>query len=254
MENYLMLNGKRIDLTEEQIRTLGLETKEDYFSRYGDYYYIGASDRVFKDYEDKHANCKSSELRYNTGNYCKNEELLKQRALHETLDRLLWRFSMQNDGDKIDWNDLFSNKYFIYYDVEIEKYEVNFNHGTKRNTVYFHTREIAQKAMDEISEIRDLKPRYVFLTHAHVDHMWGINSYVEAGAEVLVSQDDAKILSDEYANCAYILKGELNSYNGSYKVIKENGAVVEEKLISTDTYAPIVQVKKVGVLPTPEGY
>lgn len=82
-----------------------------------------------------------------------------------------------------------------------------------------------EKAMDEISEIRDLKPRYVFLTHAHVDHMWGINSYVEAGAEVLVSQDDAKILSDEYANCAYILKGELNSYNGSYKVIKENDKI-----------------------------
>ena len=40
----------------------------------------------------------------------------------------------------------------------------------------------------------------------------------------------------------------------AYKVIKENGVVVEEKLLSTDTYAPIVQVKKVGVEPTPEGY
>ena len=40
----------------------------------------------------------------------------------------------------------------------------------------------------------------------------------------------------------------------TYKIIKENGVVVEEKLISTDTYAPIVQVKKVGVEPTPEGF
>lgn len=40
----------------------------------------------------------------------------------------------------------------------------------------------------------------------------------------------------------------------AYKVIKENDVVVEEKLLSTDTYAPIVQVKKVGVEPTPEGY
>jgi len=33
----------------------------------------------------------------------------------------------------------------------------------------------------------------------------------------------------------------------TYKIIKENGVVVAEKLLSTDTYAPVVQVKKVGV-------
>lgn len=40
----------------------------------------------------------------------------------------------------------------------------------------------------------------------------------------------------------------------AYKIIKENGVIVDEKLLSTDTYAPVVQVKKVGVEPTLEGY
>jgi len=40
----------------------------------------------------------------------------------------------------------------------------------------------------------------------------------------------------------------------AYKIIKEKGVVVEEKLLSTDTYAPVAQVKKVGVIATPEGY
>ena len=35
--------------------------------------------------------------------------------------------------------------------------------------------------------------------------------------------------------------------------VKVDGVEVENKLISTDTYAPIVQVKKVGVEPTMEG-
>ena len=150
MENYLMLNGKRIDLTEEQIRTLGLETeKENYFSRYGDYYYIGATGDIFKDFENEHANCKVSENRYSVGNYCKNEEVLKQRALHEVLDRLLWRFSMQNDGDKIDWND-YNEKCFICYDTEIKNYEVGFSCNAKGNETYFYTGEIAQRAINEI--------------------------------------------------------------------------------------------------------
>ena len=150
MENYLMLNGKRIDLTEEQIRTLGLETKEDYFSRYGEYYYIGNTGCIFKDFEDKSANCKVSEGRYNVANYCKNEEFIKQRALHETLDRLLWRFSMENNGDKIDWENLEINKWYIYYSYK-NKYFITYScNYCKFYNIYFYSHEIAQRAIDEI--------------------------------------------------------------------------------------------------------
>lgn len=50
-----------------------------------------------------------------------------------------------------------------------------------------------------------------------------------------------------------ITKGSNGYVVKTYKVIKENGVESEPKLISTDTYAPIVQVKKIGVEPTLEG-
>ena len=151
MENYLMLNGKRIDLTEEQIRTLGLKTeKEDYFSRYGDYYYIGVTGDVFKDYEDENSSCNISKRRYNAGNYCKNEELLKQRALHEVLNRLLWRFSMENDADKIDWNRA-ENRYVICKRGDEAPRVVTIVSDTEKYMMnYFYSYSVATRALNEI--------------------------------------------------------------------------------------------------------
>ena len=147
MENYLMLNGKRIDLTEEQIKTLGFEVKKDYFERGGEYFYITPQGYVTNDFESN--GCLTSDCRYKVGNYCTDENFMKQRALYETLDRLLWRFSMQNDGDKIDWdNDC--RKYSIYYDYSVNKFIVEYYMHVKKQETYFYSRETAQRAIDEI--------------------------------------------------------------------------------------------------------
>lgn len=152
MENYIMLNGKRVDLTDEQIKKLGFEIKkDDYFNRRNKnegYYYMDSIANVtympdiYKNIDDK---------RYNTANYCANRELLEQRALHETLSRLLWRFSMQNDGDKIDWDNLEASKYYVYYDCFNKVFHM-YNDNTCRRigTVYFYSRSIAAKAINEI--------------------------------------------------------------------------------------------------------
>lgn len=50
-----------------------------------------------------------------------------------------------------------------------------------------------------------------------------------------------------------VTKGSTGYVVKTYKITKENGVEIDRKLISTDTYAPIVQVKKVGVEPTLEG-
>lgn len=149
MDNYLVLNGKRIDLTEEQIKKLDEEYNNDYFKKKRNkyYYYIG-NDGKINFTED--CNFNSDELRYNIANYCTNKELIEQRALHETLDRLLWRFSMQNDGNKIDWSNSGKNKYSIYYDIYYSKFEVNNNVNNHYSFVYYYTKEIAQRAINEI--------------------------------------------------------------------------------------------------------
>lgn len=150
MENYLMLNGKRIDLTEEQIRTLGFEVKKDYFKRNvdGEYFFITPQGNVTNEFESN--GCIASECRYKVGNYCTNEEMMKQRALHETLDRLLWRFSMQNEGDKIDWGCRKSSKYYIFYDCYLHEFKIDCKQWSKNKIIYFNTEEIACRAIDEI--------------------------------------------------------------------------------------------------------
>ena len=155
IENYIMLNGKRVDLTEEQLEKLGLKVeKKDCFERkYNQMYYFTG------DYGTVKAECdsKASEidsLRHSVANYCTDKALIEQRALHETLSRLLWRFSMQNDGDRIDW-DNGSCKYFITYDYrhkefKVDYYQSQFGCTLKNANEYFYSAAITKRAIDEI--------------------------------------------------------------------------------------------------------
>lgn len=150
-ENYLMLNGKRVELTDEQIEKLGLKVEnKDFFEKVNEgeiYYRIEGVEVAFV---ENHNNVLDKE-RYDVANYCTDYSLMQQRALHETLSRLLWRFSMQNDEDKIDWDNEEQYKYIIMYDHGREKFCVDNWIGYKyQGTVHFYSEEIAQRAIDEI--------------------------------------------------------------------------------------------------------
>lgn len=149
-ENYIMLNGKRIDLTDEQIKKIALKVNEkDYFNfnKYQTYYFINSAGAVNSEQHTSNPNIK---LRYNVANYCTDHFLMQQRAYHETLNRLLWRFSMQNDGNKIDWSNDEQRKYYIYYDHSYKTFYIDWLEATQSYETYYYTEEIAQRAIDEI--------------------------------------------------------------------------------------------------------
>ena len=153
-ENYIMLNGKRIDLTEEQIEKLGLKIDKDYFERKHNqlFYFIGQYGTVKAEYDSNASEMDS--LRHSVANYCTDKSLMEQRALHETLSRLLWRFSMQNNGDKINWDNS-SRKYFISYDYHKKEfhadyYQTPYGCTLKSAMQYFHSVEATQRAIEEI--------------------------------------------------------------------------------------------------------
>ena len=145
MDNYLVVNGIKIEFTEKQLKALGIETNA--FSRKSNqlYYFIDE----YGDVVTHHDNTNWDAAQYNVANYCTDEALMKKRALHETLNRLLWRFSMENDGDKIDWNDYSQQKYFIYFDAYLEC-NINWDGLCRMGAVYFYTREIAEQAINEV--------------------------------------------------------------------------------------------------------
>ena len=151
MENYLVLNGRRVDLTEKQIEKLGLQINKNPFERTSmgeNFYFIGSDGFVCWSFETNEFIMRD---KYNAGNYCTDKELLKERAKEEVLNRLLWRFSMENGGNKIDWKNPNQSKYFIFQNTMADTWSISSRLYNKKNdSVYFISQEVAQRAIDEI--------------------------------------------------------------------------------------------------------
>lgn len=155
MENYIVINGKKAELTPEQLKALGIEVENPSpFKRdlcNGEIaYYISDSGSLGT---ILNANSSYAELVYSVANFCTDRNLMQQRAYHEILNRLLWRYSMEHDGDKIDWNNHNSNKYYIVHEHDIRKFIVKNNQYFQNlGVVYFHTKGTVENAIKEIIE------------------------------------------------------------------------------------------------------
>lgn len=164
MENYIVINGKKAELTEEQLIALGIEIeKSDPFElELGEYFYINPSGEVIEDYYT--SGCFTTEHRYNVANFCTDKDLMEQRALHENLGRLLWRYSMKHDGDKIKYGDN-SDKYYIYFNHSNINYPSvsSWSSSATVGKTFFYSREIAYSAIEEV-----VKP----FMKAHPEFKW----------------------------------------------------------------------------------
>lgn len=152
MKNYICIDGKKAELTTEQLKALGIEVKgKNPFTRERNklYYYISYKGTV----ESASDNCSIDTDAFNVANYCTDKALMEQRAFHETLNRLLWRYSMEHDGDKIEWSDKSKYKYKLVFDYEDNKVVIDFNRvWGDIGVTCFYTREIAENAIKEIIE------------------------------------------------------------------------------------------------------
>lgn len=159
MDNYICIDGAKVLLNDSQISELRAifekreAKKNSPFKRqkYGDdYYFISSKGKVgiFTDFAYD-----SDSIRYDNANYCTDEELLRQRALEEILARRLWRYSMEHDGDKIDWSNKQQDKFAIYWDTINGSFYITNNVGCQTiNTTYFVDRKTALNAIKEVVE------------------------------------------------------------------------------------------------------
>lgn len=147
----LIIDGEEIKLTEEQIEVLNLNENKNPYARnqtYKRYYYITSTGRI-DSYHDNNFDFDNDV--YNVANYYNNKEFANEQSKLETLNRLLKRFSYENNWSDVLWENSKSYKYFIYYDLNCDKYGIGYNITSKiNNTVYFKTEEIAQRAINEI--------------------------------------------------------------------------------------------------------
>lgn len=147
MNNYICINGKKAELTEEQMKALGIETsKNSPFNRVNKYemfYYIGINGEV--DFT-RECNSNFDDEVFNVANHCTDKAIMEQRALHETLNRLLWRYSMEHDGDKIREN--------CYGAIKCSNgaFESFTAYGHSVGRAQFYDENIAKAAIKEIIE------------------------------------------------------------------------------------------------------
>lgn len=150
MKNYICINGNKTELTKEQLKQLGIELpKTNPFERVekGEKYYcIEALGNVCAYTEDYYG---IDTQAYDVANYCTDNAILEQRALHETLNRLLWRYSMEHDGDKINLNNSTVFKYGVKH--TLQRNWTTFSTNAKLFGVpLFATEMIALDAIEEI--------------------------------------------------------------------------------------------------------
>lgn len=118
MENYLVLNGQKIELTPEQYQEVCNAVSPKEKSLFGRkerneiYYYIGDDGFV---YSSKDRGEVADTLHYGNANYCSDKNLMKKRSNYETLERILWRFSEDNGG---------AGSYTIYINIDKNRWDV----------------------------------------------------------------------------------------------------------------------------------
>lgn len=151
MDNYIVINGRKAELTDEQLKQLGINVeKENPFGRkIGEaYFYIQANGTTIHETD---GNTSFDRVMYNQANYFKNREIAQQVALQQLLYRKLLKYAYENDAIVTDWTDLNSQKYFISKSMNKDEFYVDWNHMVKHGCeVYFTDKKVAQKAIEDV--------------------------------------------------------------------------------------------------------
>ena len=152
-EIKLTIDGKEIQLTDEQLKMLGIEPekkRKNPFKRVAEdevYFQIGIDGDVFSLYEDRTTSDEEAVL---CVNYFNDEEFAKQVSLQQLLYRKLLKFSYDNGfEDTAEWDGVNPHWHIIYNKVN-DVFITMKNLASKDFTVYFSTEEGAERAIGEV--------------------------------------------------------------------------------------------------------
>ena len=163
----LTIDGKEVQLTEEQLKMLGIEPEkkrknpfeEPRFSQ--DYYFTNECGIGKYFYYDKN-DYDYGKLR-NAANVFTDETFAKQVALHQLLYRKLLKFAYDNEyEDNQTWNKV-NCHYYIGYNINEDRFYADVTVAFKHSDVWFSSRDSANHAIEEV-----IKP----FMEEHPDFVW----------------------------------------------------------------------------------
>lgn len=149
--NYAVINGRRIKLTDEQAKTLGTKRKNPFDRVSGDdkYYYAIVSGDVLRRVD---INDRTDRALYNAINYFNDKRFAEQTALHQLLYRKLLKFAYDNGfEDTAEW-DGNNSHWCIRHSVNRGKFDSYCQNSCKALDVCFSSKEGAERAIKEVIE------------------------------------------------------------------------------------------------------
>lgn len=152
-ENYIVINGKKIELTEEQIKELNLDIeleRRNPFTRFNDkYYYIEETGRICMYYDSQDPLDKKL---YNNTNYFNDNDFAEQVNLHQLLYRKLLKFAYDNEcEDTAEWDGI-NEHWAVRYNYACGMFTTYYQNACGAQEVYFSSEEGAKRAIHEVVE------------------------------------------------------------------------------------------------------
>ncbi len=157
-EIKLTIDGKEVQLTDEQLKALRLVVRKPPFGRVddGSYYFINC-------YGDIKEDSREDDMLFNNCNYFNDEAFANQVALHQLLYRKLLKFAYDNGyEDEQEWNET-NRHYYVSYDTDKCKFYADVIRTFKHRDVWFCSRDSANRAIEEV-----VKP----FAKEHPDFIW----------------------------------------------------------------------------------
>ena len=146
-EIKLTIDGKEVQLTDEQLKLLGLEARKNPFDRVnGEYYLIDYTGKVDSCSDDRDA---FDDRVYAESNYFNDKAFAEQVALHQLLYRKLLKFAYDNGCEDVEWDNKNTHWCIFYSHVNL-KYEVVGFVFRKFADVWFSSEEGAKRAIKEV--------------------------------------------------------------------------------------------------------
>ena len=154
MENYIVINGKKAELTEEQLKQLGLKVEEKknnpFERRYGNKYYKILENGSIPCDIDSQFNVDN--ISYKNVNYFNDSDFANQVYLHELLNRKLLKYAWDNNAEDCEWDNQ-NPHYYIRRHLVSNLFYIQQNILSKNcGTIYFSAEEIAEQAIEDVVE------------------------------------------------------------------------------------------------------
>ena len=152
-ENYIVINGKRAELTEEQLEQLGIKVSnnkrwrgnlDEKYYRVDTFNQVSPLEDINSDYDT---------WLYDSHNYFKTREDAKKYARVLETEMLLRKYADKHNED-MPWDGRCGH-YFFYYNVGSNVICTDcYTFSKEAREIYFSSKEIARAAIEEIGKER----------------------------------------------------------------------------------------------------